>query len=895
MNGPSMSASAVGNATSPRLFLPLEHSFRWLLARPALLGAALLNLVFLFLPFYDPNNVPLALAVTSHFTSTYPPGSYNSWVAGMFVYSAFVPGDLAYLASGFQIYWTYTCFKAIYFAMTGWMAYALYQVFRRRSETLAQGVAVFVLANPAWIFVSYIWTEYDIIPVAFATVGYLVLRYSGPAISDRRRVLTAVLLLAVSAFFYWYALILIPTLLYYSKSRAELLRILAAVVAVFATLFAATVYVFSGSTQAYSSALVGGTSALNRSNFFGFQFFLRIPALPYLALVGVLVLLLPLALKRLRFTEPATLLVVVTLFVFTSAVPMPDNYVFVFPFALLAFLLWKPRDTHFRWLWGLLAYPLVGLFLVNFMITNSQPDSVGVLYFGYDLFHSNLHLVNGPAQLTNFLWVFNILLVGAIVLSFAILTRNSRTEPAGPLFPTGAWFARSNAPKVSEPRKSRRVPVVAAVAVVGVLLALSLLFNATAPNQIQYSGSGTAPIYFLTPNLLPSDGGVVRPIAGESYTFSGNSIQIATPAPPLSFNRWFHADGATLAGTVGLAGITPRSTLAIDGTPFKLWLNNDSAPSLAGAVPVPPSFQTGVRAGVNASVPPGGGAPPSYYGDYSYTVYPLSNPGWQHDYYTFLFDPGERAPLHTALFYLQNSQEYLAVESDANGTAVVYTGWLTGNVTHAITLGGIVPLDQWSYAIVHQSATGVQYDVNGLVTTVSLPMFTSGQTQLLVGSPTYNGSGNNTFLGYATPLYASQNPFPILPSYGYSVEGPNGMTNATLAAPSVNFSIQSSPSGTLYRVDETTVSSGIQTTEFAIGKFSAAPYTVTISLDRFDLTEIGVNHYYLVPVFWAAVGPFLLVALSFPLIRRTLGPRPPSGDAARPNPPGSNPPAPAGP
>lgn len=860
------SAEAVAFPALPRW----ERPFRWLLGHPALLAAGLANLAFVFLPFYDANNVPLALSIGAHFTSAYAPATYNGWVAGPFIYAVFVPMHLAYVASGYQLYAAYTVLKAIYFGLTLWLAYALYRVFRVRSESLALAVATFVLANPMLLYVSYIWTEYDILPIAFVTAGYLLLRFSGRELPERTRILAAVALIAVSVFFYWFALVLVPTLLYYTRTRRELALELAGFAGVFGGLFLATFAAFGDTPGLFTGALSGSNTALNRADSFGFQFFLPLTGTEYLLLVGGLALLLPLLLRALRFTEPAALAIVLTLFVFTSAVPMPDNYIFVFPFAVLSLWSWPPARARLRWLWGLLAYPLVGLFLINFLIANAQPDGVGIFMFGYSLFGQNVRFLHGAAQQTTFLWGFNFAVVAAIALSIGLLALWSRTEPARPFFPPPERSPRPEGPRFSLAGR-RRSGLAAGVALAG-LVGLSLGFNAVVPNLVDYRGATAPPVYEMLPNFAPQNGNVVRSLPGVTYSVTGNSLEIASAAPPLSFDRWFAGDTVQLAGALSLDGITPRSTLVLDGLPYRLWLDNNSAPSLVGASTLTPAASTGVRGGSNASLPGNESVPAGLYDSHAYSVYSFAPGRFDGRYYLFSFYPGQPVRDQTAVFFVDGPHEYVTLVYNANETSVVYSGWLTGNRSESIVLGGLVPLDQWSYAIVQSNSSGIQVDINGFDCRVALPLFESGPTSLFIGTPAYNNSLNNSFHGYATGLYALNSTPPIVPAYGFTVQDGSHFTNQSLGAPRVTLRIASSAGGTTYTVDNLSLHSASPTTAVAFGKYSAAPYTLTFSIDQFTVSQYAPDRYYLVPVFWAMVGPFLLLAVTLPLLRRGVGP-----------------------
>ncbi|MCI4334498.1 MAG: hypothetical protein L3K04_02560 [Thermoplasmata archaeon] len=828
----------------------------------------LVNLFFLFLPFYDPNNIPLALSVGSHFTSAAPPATYNGWVAGPFIYALFVPAHLAYVGSGYQLYAAYTALKVIFFVLTAWLAYGLYRVARPRGGSFATGVGVFVLANPLLLYVSYVWTEYDIVPIAFVAVGYVLLRFGSPALPESTRIVAAVALIAVSVFFYWLALVLVPTLLYYSRSRRELLVELGAFSAIFAALFAASVYAFDGNLGKYTGALVGSTSGLNRAAYFGFQYFAPLSANCYLVLLGGIAFALPLVLRQLRFTEPSTLFVVATLFVFTSSVPTPDNYLFVFPFALLSFLGWRPSAARFTRLAGLLAYPALGLLLISFSLTNGQPDGVGPFLWGYDLFHSNPRVLTTPAQVQLFLELFNVLTATGIALSFLILALYGRTDPARPFFPPS--LPRSAlAVRPSGPRRR-------ALAMVGVVLVLvvagSLLFNASAPDLLNYHGSGEVPVYAMLPLYVPPEGNVVRPIPSETYTLSGNTVQISAKAPPLAFSRWYDGTGTAIAGTIQLDGTAPRSTLAVNGTPFSLWFQNASAPSFAAGSLVRPGSDPGVRASSNSSVPPDQAAAVGYYNSEAYASYQFPPGSWLNRYYFLSFEPHSRGLTDTVPLYLNGPESSLLLSSDGSQTLLVYSGLLTHNTTRFLSLGGLLPLDQWSFAILHPTPTGLSFDIDGLLASLPLPLFLNGSTDLLVGSPPYPGSASNSFTGYATALYVSPSMPPIVPSFAFALQQGANFTNVSVPTPEVRFSLRSGSSGTTFTVDNLSRSSPAPTRQLGFGKYSAGPYGLNLRFDELTISQYAPDRYYLVGVFCATVAPFLLIAAAFPALRMVVGP-----------------------
>jgi hypothetical protein len=834
-------------------------------AHPGVAVAALINLGLLFLPFYDPNNIPLALASVAHFNSSGPVFTYTGWVAGPFIYAMYVPAALAYIGSGFSLYWTYTTYKVLFFALTVWMAYALHGVFRSRSPALSEGVVIFTLVNPIWLFVNYVWVEYDIFPVAFLAVGYIVLRHCPRSIPDRWRIPMGVGLISISVFFYWIALAILPVLVVYSKSARERLRLVFAMVGMIGSLFVLSIVLFGDDFGLFSNALVGQITTLNRSTFFGVQHFFTIPAIDYLAFLFVLGVAVPPVLRKLHFTEPAAAMIILSVFLVTSTIPTPDNFVFVFPFAALALLHRAPKRFRYGYFFGLLAYPIVGLLLVNAIISNAQPDGVGVYYWGYDLFHSDVHFFRTSDQLASFLTFFNLASIAAIGFSIALLVRLSR-------LPVNASRDSNLDPDLESPVPQERLRGIRPhprwgrglmAGAVALLAGGSLLFNSAVPNLVQYDGAGTAPIYFLLPQFVPDNGNVVRPLAGVTFAADGGTVQIPRAAVPLQFVRWLGPESLNFSATAHFPGVYPRNATIVQGTPFSIAIANSTEPDARTASLLPPA---------GPSTPPNSTASRLLLNRTSSVfllngrasmTYTMDSSSSTDQYLVFAFDLTSQGALQTNIFHLDGTFGYVALVSYPQYTLLVTRGPSNSNVV----IPGVIPLNTWCFLEFSLRSSIFWLDVNGEIATAANPFFGPVPIDLVLGVPPFPEGPQDAFTGFVTGLYSSPRPLPLPVNFSYLVENGGRSASAPLPGPALSFSLQSNLTESRLVVNNRSYSASSQTTLFGIGKYVNSNYGVSFTIDHFSMVQLRENRYYLVPVFLAFVLPFALVPTSTRILR----------------------------
>lgn len=825
--------------------------------------AFLFILGFCALPFYDLNNMALVIATVTHFTNGAPPSTLSLWAAGPFITSVYIPGYLGYVGSGFELYWTYTTLKLIFAGFTAALAFLLYSAAKERAPVYARQLAVFTLLNPALFFVSFVWANYDIIPVALLTAGYVVLRFPsvGPAESVNRLTLAGVLV-CVSVFFYWFAIALIPTLIAYTEDRRE--RALLAIVLIVgvALLFAFDLTLLSGGLATYLSAAVGSVQTINSTQVLGLMYFAKLSGPVYLAFLLVLGIAVPILLRALKFTECQTSFLILTLLVLSTPFALPDNYVFAFPFAALAVL---ETGASKRSLWilaGLLAYAFAGIALFNLYIGNNQQDGVGIFYWGYDLLGTNVRFIQTYAQQLTFIQAYNVVLLATSVLSIGIVvllrvSRGSGVPNATPPRngPEGIHRPSSLA-RSSRRRLGSKLVILAAVGIV-----TALAFNSALPDLIQLDGGAHGlPIYAITPIFWPNNGNIPREIANDSYTILGDRIHIFRDAPPMAIGTWYSDQEVEMGGTIGLSGDLAPTTPVLNGTPFAVGVRNLTQPDESSGVRLPVSASQGV---VNISLPYQllNRTASGYQLDGNASlVYNLNDSTLLNRYFAFAFSIQRYAALQTSVFHLQNERNFVALVFYEYEVVLVYGGQVSNGsfVQEAEPLP--LQLGAWNYVVIHATLGGFEASVDGIGLTITAPLFGAGPSQLRVGVPFLPGGQSGYSLdGDVTDIFSTES-LPTLHSLLVATVGSDGTeANIPLDGMQFDFLVEGGPSSTTLAIQSATFRSGQGLGSIYLGKLQAGRYSINLTLTNYSVHQAPPGGYYLLPVYVSFVTPYLAI------------------------------------
>ncbi len=850
----------------------------WLRRHIYAVTAFLGSLVFVTLPFYDLNNMALVIATVSHFTNGGPPSTLGLWVAGPFINSMYVPGYLGYVLSGYNLYWTYTTLKIIYLGFTAILAYSLYDAFKGKDSAFAERVAIFTLINPALFFVSYVWGNYDIVPITFLTVGFVILRYHrGTSEDTLRRIALASLLICVSVFFYWFALSVLPTLVVYTRSRRERTLLVMALAVGLVMLFSFDFALLSGGLGAYLDAAIGTTQALNTTQTVGFQYFVRFGSLVYLAYLSVLAVAVPILLKAARFTEAQTSFAILTFLVFSTTFALPDNYVIIFPFAAIAVLEATRRGKSLWVLAGLLAYPFVGILLFNFYIGNAQADGVGVFYWGYDLFHANVFFVHSYSQQLAFVLLFNVCISAAVLFSVGLLLflRLYAGQRVPSLPPRSTPGPALPGPCLTHDAHHRWRGISWTSAVV-VLLACALLFNSTFPDLVQFDGHGSPPLYALTPIYWPNNGNTPRPIGNQSYSLSDNVIHFYSSAPPMAIGTWFSGQDVTLDGRIALSGQAPITASVVSGTPFAVSIQNLTQPDESLGTRVGTSLQTNItdvplpftllnRTAVGYRL-----------SGNSTLVYSLNDSLLLGHYYTFAFNITRPGYLQTNIFHIQNSENFVALVAYPYETVLVYGGQVTNGLFKEVNVPVVLPVNAWTYVIFYATSTAFWVDVGGVSDEIHVPLFGSGANEVRIGVPFVPGGANGYSLnGTVTDVFRTDGQPQLQSRFMGRVTNATTAEYVGLGTPVFTFSVTGTATMSTLSIDGQEFSSHSPLGSFYVGKLQAGSYSVNLTLTEYSVRQGGSGGLYMVPVFIAFVLPYLVMATAI-WYRRSTGHHPSS-------------------
>ncbi len=815
--------------------------------------AIAVNLALVLLPTYDASNIRNWIALGSSITSAAPVMANNVWPGGFFSFMAFTPMYLAYTFLGFNLYAAVVVLKLILFVFTLFTGFLLYRITQKIKPVYASFVLLFTLFNPAILYINYFWAQIDILPVFFFTLGYAILRYADFGGSNWKRYLFGFLPILVSAFIYRYPLILLPALILYDsgnlRQRLTGLVIAAGTVGV---LFGVEYFLFRGGMYNYVGALSG--SVINMSGVEGFQYWVTIPQLPYLLLLGALGFVVPLLFRRLRYYESATLLFILLLFIYTSAVPLSDYFLWLYPIGVLLALTTALRISFKKYL-VLTGLPLyVGLFLINFIIGNGV--QAGLFYFAYPLLNLDLAFFTTAESYGLFVLVFNVLLLASVVATLLFcLSKSNRAQIVRSItLPNRLWLMQAGV--------SRKLKAVFAAFLV-VLVLLSLGFNNLYSQPIVATNKDVFPLY-----VFPATSNYDTSPMYSTYYLSWNGLVVFNNgSPPISFyhalsrqnvnlsvhyelqsNQYanhdlFKVDNLTVGvlqepqiSTVNLTAITPTSYNRFTNKTMQVPLFSD---------------QTDVYSfGLGASV-----------------TYPLANAS--SDTYVFAFKFTNQSASQNLNLHFTNPNGTLEYNLSSNGVASLLSHDFATNkslvtyATYNLAFDGY-----WNLVIFRLLDTGFITWINNQELSLEGEFFKEDTTvQMRLH---YDKVANVSYGGYVTQLYLGSSALDVELKKSYYIV--DGYANSTLKVPlnstNLDLTFLSTSEGAYLRVADSTYTLD-SVSRFSFGKLTPGVFGLSLILNSFELSQKGYG-YYLVPVYFAMVVPFVVAVLGVLLLRKPI-------------------------
>jgi hypothetical protein len=815
--------------------------------------AIAVNLALALLPTYDSVNIRAWVSLGSSITSAAPVMANNVWPGGFFSFMAFTPMYLSYVHSDFNIYLSVVVLKLILFAFTVLTAFLLYRITEKVKPEYAYTVLLFTLLNPAILYINYFWAQIDILPVFFFTLGFALLRLVDFGKNSYKRYLLGFLPIIISAFIYRYALILLPAIVFFDqgtvKQRVSGLLIAGGEVAVF---FGIEYLLFRGGLYNYVGALSG--SVINMSGVQGFQYWFNIPLVPYVAFLCVLGFAVPLLLKQLKYVESAVLYLILLLFIYTSAVPLADYFLWLYPLSVFL-ALESASKLSFNKRLVLTVLPIyVALFFISLLIGNGV--QTGPFYFAYPLLYLDVPLLAASSQIyyTGVL-VFNLFLVAAVVgISLFCLSKANRVQTA---------FSAASQKLIYFKKGLNKQTSAALASLSVVIILLSLGFNAWYSQPVTASNRDVFPLYLFPANSIYDS----MPM-GQTYYLSWNGLVVYNNGSvPISFNHALGLQNVNFDADFNLTVDYYGSYDLVKADNYTMGIDIQPKVSTFNLTAVEPADYVGSKPQTTGTSIFDNPTAIYTFNPYSSIYYSL-NQSQTGDYYAAAFRFTNSSIPQSLLFHFTNSKFIFDYAVSNSLQWVFYYGLEAHNSTTHASGYTVAPSSGWNLIVFKSNGTHFNAWVNNNSFSVKGDFFNEN-TDLLVTSY-IPGKASQQTGGVISELYSC----PSIPvtdtSYLFYLNiNDQRRIEEPINSPKLKLALQTSPersSVTVYNhqwiID--------QVDSLYFGKLTGGAYGLSIALNHLELSQRSYG-YYFVPVYFAVVVPFAVALLSLPLLFRRRG------------------------
>ncbi len=813
-------------------------------------AAIAVNIALALLPIYDSSNIRCWISLGSSITSSAPAMVSNPWPGGFFSFMVFTPMYLTYLYSGFNLYASVVVLKLILFFFTLLTAALLYRITQKVKPAYAYAVLLFTLLNPAILYIDYFWAQIDMLPVFFFTLGFALLRYGDFGGSNFKRYLISFFPIIISAFIYRYSLILVPALvLYDSGGLRQKVSAFAVALGEAGALFAAEFVFFRGGLYNYVGALSG--SVINMSGVEGFQYWVSIPQLPYIFFLGALGIAVPALFRALRYREPAALFFILLLFIYTSTVPLPDYFLWLYPLGIFLAITSTSKLSFNKKLLITSLPVYVGLFFISFIIGNGV--QAGPFYFAYPLLHQNIAFVSSAQEYNLWVLIFNVFLLGSVLAtSLFCLRRSNREETthASPeSLPVRLW-------KMKRTFAAKKKVVMAAAIVLMVLLSFS--FNALYSQPIVASSEQVFPLYFF-PSVNNYD---ASPLDSTYYLSWAGLVVYNNWSEPIAFNHALNQQEANLNLTFSVQTDRYATFKLLKTDNYSMGLTIQPHVLTANmSVMEPASFSGPFPQKINVPIIEGDAAVYKT-GLSSYVSYRFDSSAISKYYVTAFKFTNDSLPQSMFLRFRNNYciLEYSVSNSQAS---IYYRDFAANKSSYFFTNYNSLSADGWNLLVFAPTPTIFYSWVNNKPLHVQGSFFRA-DTVLTVGSA-FSSGDSGRMGGYVTQLYCGASaPAMHIERYFFIRDNLGNTMSTPLNSSELNVSLLATPQYSKVQIGDSSFTLD-GASAFAFGKLTAGDYGLAMRLNHLELSQRETG-YYLVPVFLAVAVPFAVAVLCLPLL-----------------------------
>jgi hypothetical protein len=169
-------------------------------------------------------------------------------------------------------------------------------------------------------------------------------------------------------------------------------------------------------------------------------------------------------------------------------------------------------------------------------------------------------------------------------------------------------------------------------------------------------------------------------------------------------------------------------------------------------------------------------------------------------------------------------------------------------------------IDGWNVVIFEPTADGLDSWINNNRLHIRGPFF-EGKVHLNVGLP-FAGGGNYSFNGYVTQLYSDASMPLTQIGRSFQLDALGNMTEVSLNSSNLELTLLTGPGYSKVQVGNYSYNLTTPMDSFSFGKLTAGDYGLTIRLNHMKLLE-KTSGFYLMPVYFATLIPFLVALLVF--------------------------------
>ncbi len=811
-------------------------------------------LILTFLPFYDQDNLITILHISNHLYSFRPVFLNVGWPGGPFFLIAWVPTYLAFIYSGFELWIAYITLKLILLAFLVGTALILSKFFNHDHWFCT---FIFLILNPAMIYITLIWAQFDIIPVFFSTLTLYYLRKEKIGGSFFRTIIAFVPMF-IAIFTTYYPLLFIPALIFYSRDKKEKISIL------FASIFVGFLFLifdllfFRGFSFSYIVNLNG--NGLSSSFYEGLQYFISIPLPYYIIFLGVTVILVPVLLHKKGYGLYTSIYVLLLLFLYTSASAGFDVYLWLIPFTVLAVTEQKSQKIRFTQIFILNVPIFVEALFSNFIMGTGIQQ--GIFYFGYEVFHVNYLFVKTANEFQYFITIFNSILmtsiVGVLIILLTVIAKKEETTfvSHGSLnIPFIKKIKIMNLKNVSFKNKW----FITIVLFLLISAPVSIIFNNTYEN-IYVHNHGNAPLGIFYPSSSPTFKNFVMSVSELTYVDHGNSIQIFPLSPELYFSRNLSNEHIDMNFTLNLTDALTGTYSLINSSIFSLSYLSVRMVEMQNYSISPNASEASFKYNYKYINGFGTNIATVYLNGSSFITYDL-NSNFSEDYHIIAFQDTNN----------DNGVRYLWFASNHNITKGASLLALRNELilsygNHSLTIPYQNLSSGWNYVLFKTTESGFLINVNGVENKIVSQFFNQNDifknnSYFTIGYPSRASIG---FIGNVSPIYSSVNSNIALENY-YRIIANSSFLNIYTAKLDSDalISISDANNRTDITLNGAEVVYPSTLRNLTFGKLTSGYWGLNITFHSLSIIQLSQNNYYLVPVFYFTFFPYFLVPIIY--------------------------------